>query len=102
MTLPDDQLRGRLPPLYSQEAEPEPMVYAQFHLPGTTRAWSVIEGQPEDKDFLFFGFLAGPNVFGHFRLYELERIRGLFDSRVERDQTFTEGRLTDVAPAPDS
>jgi len=28
MPLLDDQLRGRLPPLYSQEADPEPMVYA--------------------------------------------------------------------------
>ena len=102
MPLLDDQLRGRLPPLYSQEAEIEPIVYARFHLPGTPRAWYVIEGQPEDRDFLFFGFLAGPNEFRQFRLSELERIRGLFDSHVERDQTFTEGRLTGVVPAPDS
>jgi hypothetical protein len=70
--------------------------------PARPEAWYVIEGQPEDKDFLFFGFLAGPNEFRQFRLSELERIRGLFDSRVECDQTFTEGRLTDVVPAPDS
>ena len=61
MPLLDDHLRARLPPLHSQEAEEEPMVYARFHLPGTTRAWYLIEGQPEDEDFLFFGFLAGPN-----------------------------------------
>jgi hypothetical protein len=102
MPLLDDQLRARLPPLHSQEAEIEPRVYAKFHLPGTSRAWYVIEGQLEGQDFLFFGFMAGPNTFGQFRLSELERFRGLFDSRVERDQVFTEGRLTDVVPAPDS
>ena len=78
------------------------MVYARFHLPGTSRAWYVIEGQPEDEDFVFFGFVAGPNEFRRFRLSDLERIRDLFDSRVERDPAFTEGRLTDVVPAPDS
>src|SRR4051812_28718369 len=102
MPLLDDQLRGRLPPLHSQEAEPEPMVYARFHLPATSRAWYVMEGQPEGEDYVFFGFVAGPDEFLEFRLSELERIRGLFDFRVERDQTFTEGPLTDVVPAPDS
>ena len=102
MPLLDDQLRGRLPPLYSQEAEPEPMVYARFHLPGTSQAWYVIEGLPEAKDYLFFGYVIGPNKFRQFRLSELEAIRGLSDTRVERDLTFAEGRLTDVVPAPDS
>ena len=35
MKLLTDELRARLPPLYSQEAEAEPMVYARFVLPGT-------------------------------------------------------------------
>jgi hypothetical protein len=101
MPLLDDQLRGRLPPLFSQEAEIDPMVYARFHLPGTSQAWYMIEGLPEAKDYLFFGYVTGPNKFRKFRLSELEAICGLSDSRVERDQTFTEGRLTDVVPAPD-
>jgi len=46
MLLLDDQLRGRLPPLYAQEAEPEPMVYAKFYLPGHPAwGWYVFEGQ---------------------------------------------------------
>ena len=101
MPLLDDQLRNRLPPHYSQEADEEPMVYARFHLPGTSRAWYVMEGQPEGDDYLFFGFVAGPDQFREFRLSELENIRGLFGSCVEHDQAFTEGRLTDVVPAPD-
>jgi len=81
MPLLDNQLRARLPPLHSQEAEMEPIVYARFYLPDTHRAWYVVEGQPEGQDFLFFGFMAGPNTFGQFRLSQLECFRGLFDSQ---------------------
>ena len=101
MPLLDDSLRSQLPRRNSQEAEDDPLVYAKFHLPGTTRAWYVTEGEPRGQDYLFFGFVAGPNEFREFRLSELEAIRGLFEERVERDLAFPEGRLTDVVPAPD-
>jgi hypothetical protein len=99
--LPDD-LRSRLPPFFSQK-DADPMVYIRFYLPGTQRSWYVIEGQPENADFVFFGFVSGHNAkFGHFRLSELEAVRGQFGESVERDLTFAEGRLTDVVPAPDA
>ena len=60
MKLLTDELRARLPPLYSQEAEAEPMVYAKFFLPGTGWTWYVTEGSPQEEDFLFFGFVVGP------------------------------------------
>ena len=101
MQLLDDQLRARLPPLHAQEAEDEPMVYARFFLPGSQRAWYPLEGEPVGEDFMFFGWLAPNNEFAEFRLSELQAIRGLFDSHVERDPAFREGRLTDVVPAPD-
>lgn len=44
MKLLTDELRTRLPPLYSQEAEAEPKVYAKFFLPGTGWSWYVTEG----------------------------------------------------------
>jgi hypothetical protein len=101
MPLLDDELRARLPPLLAQEADDDPIVYACFRLPGTNRAWYVTEGQPEGEDFVFDGWVAGPNRFRHFRLSQLEAIRGLFDQKVERDLSFREGRLTEVVPAPD-
>ncbi len=103
MKLLDDELRARLPPLYSQEAEDEPTVYAKFFLPGTGWTWYVTEGSPEDQDFLFFGFVVGlDSEFGYFLLSELEAARSpLLGLAVERDLTFREGRLTDVVPAPD-
>lgn len=103
MPLLDDQLRGRLPPLYSQEAETDPTVYARFHLPGTTWSWYAIEGEPRDSDFLLFCcFLSGDGQsFSCISLSALEALRGPENQPVERDATFVQGRLTDVVPAPD-
>ncbi|MGA2146998.1 MAG: DUF2958 domain-containing protein [Bryobacteraceae bacterium] len=102
MDLLPEELRTRLPPLLSQEAADEPTVYARYFLPGTDWNWYVIEGEPEDGDFLFFGFVTGIAAeFGHFRLSELQTLRGLHGETVQRDLKFTEGKLTDVVPAPD-
>jgi hypothetical protein len=103
MKLLTDELRGRLPALYAQEAEAEPVVYAKFFLPGTGWTWYVTEGEEQDGEFLFFGFVVGlESEFGYFLLSELEGVRSPLGLRVERDLTFTEGRLTDVVPAPDT
>jgi len=103
MKLLTDELRDRLPALYSQEAEPEPVMYAKFFLPGTGWAWYVTEGGVEGSDFLFFGFVVGlDSEFGYFLLSELEEARNSLGIGVERDLAFAEGKFTDVVPAPDS
>jgi hypothetical protein len=102
MHLLDDELRARLPPLYSQEYEMDPVVHAHFYLPGTRLHWWVTEGEPRGDDFLFFGFVNGiEDEFGYFVLSELESVRKYLVIHVERDLAFTPGRLTDVVPAPD-
>jgi hypothetical protein len=102
MELLPEELRTRLPPLLSQEAADEPIVYTRYFLPGTDRSWYVIEGEPEDGDFLFFGFVTGIAAeFGHFRLSELQSVHGRDGKTVERDLKFPEGKLTDVVPAPE-
>lgn len=78
-----------------------PLVYARFSLSGTPLVWYAIEGQPEGDDYLFFGFVLGPNDFRTFRLSELEAARNPEGKRVERDIQFIPGRFTDVIPAPD-
>lgn len=102
MQLLPPELRQRLPPLYSQEAEAEPIVYAKFFLPGTNFTWYVTEGSEKEGDFLFFGFVVGQDAeFGYFLLSELESVSTKLGSRVERDLHFRQGRLTDVVPAPE-
>jgi len=103
MKLLTDELRAKLPALYSQEGEANPIVYAKFFLPGTGWTWYVTEGSPEDDDYLFFGFVIGlESEFGYFLLSELEEVRTPLGLAVERDLAFHEGRLTDVVPSPDS
>ena len=103
MELLPETLRCRLPPLLSQEAVDEPVAYARYFVPGTICAWYVLEGEAEEGDYLFSGFVTGiSDEFRLFRLSELQTARGHGGQTVERDLTFTEGRLTDVVPAPDS
>ncbi|MGA3028247.1 MAG: DUF2958 domain-containing protein [Bryobacteraceae bacterium] len=103
MTLLTDELRARLPPIYSQEAEPEPWIYCKLFMPGTGWSWYVMEGSAQGDDFLLFGFVVGlESEFGYFLLSELQQVRSALGLNVERDLAFTEGRLTDVVPAPDS
>ncbi len=103
MELLPDELRSRLPPRYSQEADDEPVVYAHYFVPETASSWYVCEGQPEGEDYLFFGFVSFQDAnFRQFLLSELQAMRGPLGQPVKLDLTFTEGRLTDVVPAPDS
>jgi hypothetical protein len=102
MELLPETLKSRLPPMLSQEAADEPVVCAKYFLPETGWAWYVIEGEEEEGDFLFFGFVTGLDAeFGQFRLSELQGLRGPGGQAVQRDEAFTEGKLTDVVPAPD-
>lgn len=103
MKLLTDELRAQIPALYSQENEIDPVVYAKFFLPGTGWTWYVIEGGPQEDDYLFFGFVVGlESEFGYFLLSELEAVRGPLGFPVERDLSFPEGKLTDVVPPPDN
>src|SRR4029077_14835221 len=93
MKLLTDELRASLSPLYSQEAEAEPVVYAKFFLPGTGWTWYATEGSEQEGDFLFFGFVVGlESEFGYFLLSELETVRSPLGLAVERDLFFREGK----------
>lgn len=103
MPLLPPELKARLPPLQA-EAEADPFVYAKLQLPGTSLAWYVIEGAMTEG----FGFVLhclfvgqGEYSFGHFPEKFLEQFQGPNGEVVELDGRFTEGRLTDVVPAPD-
>jgi Protein of unknown function (DUF2958) len=97
-----------LPPLYSQEDNPDPMVVCKFFTPDAGWTWYTIEGSPVDEnglydtdkekvDFVFFGLVSGLEVeLGYFSLSELESIRGLFGLAVERDLYFESTRLSEV------
>ena len=102
MKLLTDDLRQRLPALYSQEGAADPVVHAKFFTPDSSWTWYVTEGSPDGGDFRFFGFVCGlEDEWGYFLLSELESARGPLGLDIERDINFTPGPFSDVVPAPE-
>ena len=106
-TLFPPELAAMLPPLYSQENEPDPMVMVKFFHPLSHWTWYASEGSPVDAngyydtdqekvDFLFFGWVYGdvPEL-GYFSLNELKSVN-VMGLGIERDQQFTPMKLSEV------
>jgi len=99
MKLLTDEIRNTLPPLYSAEKDPDPLVRVKFFTPWSSWTWYGIEYSPEEK--LFFGFVVGdfPEL-GYFSLTELEEFRGPHGLYIERDLHFTPCRLSEIRKKP--
>ncbi len=101
MKLLTEELKKTLPRLYSQENDPDPVVYCKFFTPDSNWTWFVTEGEPDGDDFRFFGYVRGlEDEWGYFLLSELEAARGPLRLPIERDLYFKSGRFTDVVEAP--
>ncbi len=59
MKLLTEELRRRLPPLYSQEKSRDPTVHCRFFTADSNWTWFATEGSEEDGDFRFFGYVIG-------------------------------------------
>ena len=92
MQLLTKELRGKIPPLYSQDKNPDPLIICKFFTPDSSWTWYVIEFDEQDT---FFGLVDGfEKELGYFSLSELESIRGKLGLPVERDLYFTPCRLS--------
>ena len=100
MKLLTAELRASLPPLYAQEKVPDPIVHAKFFTPDSNWTWYVTEGEAEEDDFRFFGYVCGQEEeWGYFVLSELESVRGPFGLAIERDLHFKPGPFAKVMAA---
>src|SRR5207244_6970414 len=89
MELLPNELRQRLPPLYSQEGVADPTIIIRFFTPDSSWTWYVTEGSPEEDDFIFFGYVVGlEKEWGYFALSELTAARGRLGLPIERDLYF--------------
>jgi hypothetical protein len=89
--------RKRLPPLRAQEGAADPVAHVKFFTPDAGWTWYATEGEPEGKDFLFFGWVAGAEPeWGYFLLSELSSVRGALGLPVERDLHFTPQPVSEV------
>ncbi len=94
MKLLTKEIRGKLPPLYSQEKVEDPIVQVKFFTPDSNWTWYGIEFDGKD---LFFGWVVGfEKEMGYFSLKELESARGPLGLPIERDRWFTPVRLSEV------
>jgi len=105
MKLLTKEILNRLPPLYSQENNPDPIVHVKFFDPTGSWTWYVIEGSPEGNtegspdewNFIFFGLVRGfEDELGYFSLNELKSIKGKLGLGIERDMHFTPKPLSQI------
>jgi|SRR5579872_1418529 len=95
MKLLTKELLKKIPKRYSQENNPDPMVWCRFFTPWANWDWYIIEYSPEDRVFLAYvvGFEA---EIGYVSLDELESIVGFAGLKVERDRFFNPCKLSEV------
>jgi Protein of unknown function (DUF2958) len=105
-------LKERMPALYSQEHERDPVVAVKYFDPVGSWTWYATEGSEVDEDgymdtnkpkvdYLFFGLVVGFEAeLGYFSLNELktakEGLRGIRALPIERDIHFRSQRLSEV------
>jgi Protein of unknown function (DUF2958) len=86
---PDD-VKSKLPPLYAQEKEKDPIVHVKFFCPWNQWTWFATEGGEQNGDFILFGYVIGhEREWGYFSLGELTSVTGPFGLKIERDIYFT-------------
>ena len=88
--------KATLPPLYSQEKEKDPIVQAHFFFPGIDYHWFAIEGQQQEEEFTFFGWVIAPEKeLGYFSLQGMEEVN-VAGRTIQFDTAFTPRRLSAV------
>jgi len=94
MLLMPKYLSSKLPALYSQEDEEDPMIVCKFFAPWSKWTWYAIEFDGKD---LFYGYVAGdfPEL-GYFSLKELQSVKGPFGLGIERDLYFKAQPLSKI------
>ena len=87
MKLLTQQIKSKLPKLYSQDNIKDPIAHIKFFCPWNNWTWYITEFDGED---IFFGNVIGLETeLGYFSLSELRSIRGPGGLKIERDLHFT-------------
>jgi hypothetical protein len=91
-----EELKKSLPAPYSQEDNPDPMVWVKFFSPYSQWTWYATEFDPKDE--VFFGLVKGfEEELGYFCLEELEEVTVFGDvPGVERDLHWEPRPLSEV------
>ena len=100
MQLLTEEIRKKLPPLYSQDGlGGKAVAWVKFFTPSSSWTWWATEGSPQGDDFIFFGLVEGhERELGYFSLAELQKVRGPLGLPIERDLHWTPKTLEEIAP----
>jgi hypothetical protein len=106
MKLLPQEIREKLPPLYSQDGKGgKAVAYLKFFTPDSGFTWWITEGSPikdengNEVDFHFFGLVEGQEKeLGYVSLSELEDVRGPMGLPIERDLHWRPKTLEEIAP----
>ena len=87
MILLTKAIEKKLPKLYSQENNPDPIVQVKFFCPWNHLTWYGVEYDPKEE--LFFGFIQGDyGEWSYFSLVDMKEITGPMGLKIERDLYF--------------
>lgn len=96
MKLLTEELKRRLPPLYSQENEADPMVICKFFDPTGSFTWFILEFDGKDLFFAqVYSSLCPEGELGYVSLAELQSVKGRFGLGIERDIWFKSCKLSE-------
>ncbi len=94
MQLLTKEITTKLPFLYTQEDEDDPIVICKFFAVWSSWTWYAIEFDGKDT---FFGYVIGHEAeLGYFNLSELQGLKGPMGLGIERDMNFRPCRLSEI------
>jgi hypothetical protein len=99
MKLLTAELRKSLPKLgtYEHTDPTATPIHVKFFHPVGSWTWYVTEGEEDNGDIIFFGYVRGlENELGYFSLTELESVKGPMGLGVERDRHFGKHTLAEA------
>ena len=89
-----DELKQKIPRLYEQEKNPDPIVHVKYFALGSHWTWYATEFDGVD---ILFGWCEGDHPeLGYFSLKELESIKWGSIPRIERDIYFDPCPLSSI------
>jgi hypothetical protein len=92
-----DEIKEKLPKLYSQEENPDPTVHLKLFCPWNQWTWFITEGEQQGEDFTFFGYVIGhEKEWGYISMNELLSVTGPAGLYIERDEYFTPKKASEV------
>ena len=97
MELMTQELRKKVPPLYSQEhLGSKAVAVVKFFTPDSSWTWHGVSWDGKD---IFFGLVFGhEKELGYFSLSELQKVRGPLGLPIERDLYWQPKTLEEIAP----